>query len=143
MRWRTKEDKNWKRQKKTFQNRAQRKRLPLQDLLFLVDLRARHFRRYNDLKVLKVLGGLQQCKILFIQALFCTQVHRVLPQWLAEPGLIHRDIKSNLVPISAISGVCAQLLKKLESNGIQHFFPGTETKFLSNTMFLFKVNMCY
>ncbi|XP_037533461.1 ATP-dependent RNA helicase DDX51 [Nematolebias whitei] len=51
------------------------------------------------------------------------KVHRVLPQWLAEPDFIHRDIKSNLVPVSAISGVCAQLLKKLESNGIQHFFP--------------------
>ncbi|XP_017280097.1 ATP-dependent RNA helicase DDX51 isoform X2 [Kryptolebias marmoratus] len=51
------------------------------------------------------------------------KVHRVLPQWLAEPDVIHRDIKSNLVPTSAVSGVCAQLLKKLETNGIQHFFP--------------------
>ncbi|XP_054598761.2 ATP-dependent RNA helicase DDX51 isoform X1 [Nothobranchius furzeri] len=51
------------------------------------------------------------------------KVHRVLPQWLAEPDVIHRDIKSNLTPISAVPGVCAQLLKKLEDNGIHHFFP--------------------
>uniref|UniRef100_A0A3Q1GLY1 ATP-dependent RNA helicase n=1 Tax=Acanthochromis polyacanthus TaxID=80966 RepID=A0A3Q1GLY1_9TELE len=51
------------------------------------------------------------------------KVHRVLPQWLAEPDVIHRDIKNNLVPISNISGLSAQLLKKLQNNGIQHFFP--------------------
>uniref|UniRef100_A0A1A7XPE1 ATP-dependent RNA helicase n=1 Tax=Iconisemion striatum TaxID=60296 RepID=A0A1A7XPE1_9TELE len=62
-----------------------------------------------------VLGGFES-KVL-------QKVHRVLPQWLAEPDVIHRDIKSNLIPISAVSGVCAQLLKKLEVNGIHHFFP--------------------
>lgn len=51
------------------------------------------------------------------------KVHRVLPQWLAQPDVIHRDIKSNLVPISDIPGLCAQLVKKLQSNGIQHLFP--------------------
>ncbi|XP_051812375.1 ATP-dependent RNA helicase DDX51 [Acanthochromis polyacanthus] len=51
------------------------------------------------------------------------KVHRVLPQWLAEPDVIHRDIKNNLVPISNISGLSAQLLKKLQNNRIQHFFP--------------------
>ncbi|KAM4711604.1 ATP-dependent RNA helicase DDX51 [Anableps anableps] len=51
------------------------------------------------------------------------KVKRVLPQWLAEPDVIHRDIKCNLVPISSAFGVSAQLLKKLETNGIQHFFP--------------------
>ncbi|KAM6915466.1 ATP-dependent RNA helicase DDX51 [Xenentodon cancila] len=51
------------------------------------------------------------------------KVHRVLPQWLAEPDLIHRDIKSNVVPVSEVSGVCPELLKKLQKNGIQHFFP--------------------
>ncbi|XP_054911779.1 ATP-dependent RNA helicase DDX51 isoform X3 [Poeciliopsis prolifica] len=48
---------------------------------------------------------------------------RVLPQWLAEPDVIHRDIRCNLVPVSSVSGVSAQLLRKLEANGIQHFFP--------------------
>ncbi|XP_023257785.1 ATP-dependent RNA helicase DDX51 [Seriola lalandi dorsalis] len=51
------------------------------------------------------------------------KVHRVLPQWLAQPDVIHRDIKSNLVPVSDISGLCAGLVKKLQNNGIQHFFP--------------------
>ncbi|XP_039980627.1 ATP-dependent RNA helicase DDX51 isoform X2 [Xiphias gladius] len=51
------------------------------------------------------------------------KVHRVLPQWLAQPDVIHRDIKSNLVPISDISGLCAPLVKKLQNHGIRHFFP--------------------
>lgn len=51
------------------------------------------------------------------------KVHRVLPQWLAQPDVIHRDIKSNLVPISDIPGLSAQLVKKLQMNGIQHLFP--------------------
>lgn len=50
----------------------------------------------------------------------------MLPQWLAEPDVIHRDIKSNLVPVSDVSGVCPELLKKLQKNGIHHFFPGEE-----------------
>uniref|UniRef100_A0A665WMT8 ATP-dependent RNA helicase n=1 Tax=Echeneis naucrates TaxID=173247 RepID=A0A665WMT8_ECHNA len=51
------------------------------------------------------------------------KVHRVLPQWLAQPDMIQRDIKSNLVPVPDISGLCAALVKKLENNGIRHFFP--------------------
>uniref|UniRef100_A0A8C4DUX6 ATP-dependent RNA helicase n=1 Tax=Dicentrarchus labrax TaxID=13489 RepID=A0A8C4DUX6_DICLA len=51
------------------------------------------------------------------------RVHRVLPQWLAQPDVIHRDIKSNLVPVSDIPGLSAQLVKKIQSNGIQHLFP--------------------
>lgn len=57
----------------------------------------------------------------------CSQVHRVLPQWLAQPDVIHSDIKSNLVPISDVPGLSAQLMKKLQNNGIQHFFPGDYT----------------
>ncbi|XP_008298982.1 ATP-dependent RNA helicase DDX51 [Stegastes partitus] len=62
-----------------------------------------------------VLGGFESKPV--------QKVHRVLPQWLAEPDVIHRDIKSNLVPICDISGLSAQLLKKLHNNGIEHFFP--------------------
>ncbi|XP_038126436.1 ATP-dependent RNA helicase DDX51 [Cyprinodon tularosa] len=51
------------------------------------------------------------------------KVKRVLPQWLAEPDVIDRDIRCNLLPISALSGLSAQLLNKLEANGIQSFFP--------------------
>ncbi|KAG7239172.1 hypothetical protein INR49_029923 [Caranx melampygus] len=62
-----------------------------------------------------VIGGFENKSI--------QKVHRVLPQWLAQPDVIHRDIKSNLVPISDISGLCPALVKKLQNNGIQHFFP--------------------
>ncbi|XP_070843371.1 ATP-dependent RNA helicase DDX51 isoform X2 [Chaetodon trifascialis] len=51
------------------------------------------------------------------------KVHRVLPQWLAQPDVIHKDIRSNLVPISDIPGLSAQLMKKLQNTGIQHLFP--------------------
>ncbi|XP_076613265.1 ATP-dependent RNA helicase DDX51 [Chaetodon auriga] len=51
------------------------------------------------------------------------KVYRVLPQWLAQPDVIHRDIRSNLVPISDIPGLSAQLMKKLQNNGIHHLFP--------------------
>ncbi|XP_019947456.1 ATP-dependent RNA helicase DDX51 isoform X2 [Paralichthys olivaceus] len=51
------------------------------------------------------------------------KIHRVLPQWLAQPDVIHKDIKNNQVPISDISQLCAPLVKKLQNNGIQHFFP--------------------
>lgn len=62
-----------------------------------------------------VLGGFENKPI--------QKVHRVLPQWLAQPDVIHRDIKSNLVPISDLPGLSALLGKKLQNNGIQHLFP--------------------
>ncbi|XP_041832070.1 ATP-dependent RNA helicase DDX51 isoform X2 [Melanotaenia boesemani] len=62
-----------------------------------------------------VLGGFENKPV--------QKVHRVLPQWLAEPNVIHKEIKSHLVPISDVPGVCAQMLKNLENNGIHHFFP--------------------
>lgn len=58
---------------------------------------------------------------------FFPQVHRVLPQWLAQPHVIHRDIKRNLVPVSDVPGLSAPLVKKLQNNGIQHLFPGNDT----------------
>nr|XP_023682807.1 ATP-dependent RNA helicase DDX51 [Paramormyrops kingsleyae] len=51
------------------------------------------------------------------------KVQMVLPQWLAKPDMVQRDISQNLVPISEVQGICPHLLKKLDSNGIQHFFP--------------------
>ncbi|TKS75755.1 ATP-dependent RNA helicase DDX51 [Collichthys lucidus] len=62
-----------------------------------------------------VLGGFENKPV--------QKVHRVLPQWLTQPDVIHRDIKSNLVPVSDIPGLCAPLVKKLQNNGIQNFFP--------------------
>lgn len=52
------------------------------------------------------------------------QVHRVLPQWLAHPDVIHRDIKGHLVPVCNIAGLSSNLRNKLHHNGIDHFFPG-------------------
>ncbi|XP_062293311.1 ATP-dependent RNA helicase DDX51 [Scomber scombrus] len=62
-----------------------------------------------------VLGGFENKPI--------QKVHRVLPQWLAQPDVIHRDIKSNLVPVCDVTGLCPPLLKKLQHHGIQHVFP--------------------
>ncbi|XP_056629191.1 ATP-dependent RNA helicase DDX51 [Triplophysa dalaica] len=51
------------------------------------------------------------------------KVKRVLPQWLAQPDIIERDIKGNLVPVNEVPGICPVLLMKLKGNGIQNFFP--------------------
>lgn len=48
----------------------------------------------------------------------------MLPKWLAEPHMIKRDIKSNLIPLSDVPGICPLLQKKLQAKGIQSFFPG-------------------
>ena len=52
------------------------------------------------------------------------QVHRVLPQWLAQPDVIQRDIKRNLVDVSQVPGLAPTMLKKLQDNGVTSFFPG-------------------
>ncbi|KAL1269277.1 hypothetical protein QQF64_031566 [Cirrhinus molitorella] len=62
-----------------------------------------------------ILGGFEEKTV--------QKVKRVLPQWLAQPDVIQRDITSNLIPISEVPGICPTLLKKLETNGIQSFFP--------------------
>lgn len=64
---------------------------------------------------LTILGGFEQKAV--------QKVQRVLPQWLAQPNLVQRDIKKNLIPIGDVPGICPKLLTKLQSNGIQHFFP--------------------
>ncbi|XP_061140430.1 ATP-dependent RNA helicase DDX51 isoform X2 [Syngnathus typhle] len=62
-----------------------------------------------------VLGGFENRPV--------QKVHRVLPDWLARPNVIPRDLKSKLVPCSNIRGLSVSLLKKLHHHGIQHFFP--------------------
>lgn len=52
------------------------------------------------------------------------QVQRVLPQWLAHPDVLHRDIKGHLVPVCNIAGLSSNLVNKLHQKGIDHFFPG-------------------
>uniref|UniRef100_A0A8C6ZGJ8 ATP-dependent RNA helicase n=1 Tax=Nothoprocta perdicaria TaxID=30464 RepID=A0A8C6ZGJ8_NOTPE len=51
------------------------------------------------------------------------QVQPFLPQWLAQPKLVQKRIKENLVPITDVPGIHPKLLKKLQMNGIESFFP--------------------
>ncbi|XP_010151481.1 PREDICTED: ATP-dependent RNA helicase DDX51, partial [Eurypyga helias] len=51
------------------------------------------------------------------------KVQPFLPQWLAQPKLVQKRIKDNLVPIRDVPGIHPRLLKKLQINGIESFFP--------------------
>ncbi|KAM9281347.1 ATP-dependent RNA helicase DDX51 [Morus bassanus] len=51
------------------------------------------------------------------------KVQHFLPQWLAQPKLVQKRIKDNLVPIRDVPGIHPRLLKKLQMNGIESFFP--------------------
>lgn len=53
------------------------------------------------------------------------QVQPFLPHWLAQPKLVQKRIKENLIPIRDVPGIHPKLLKKLQMNGIESFFPGT------------------
>ncbi|KAF4070531.1 hypothetical protein AMELA_G00286450 [Ameiurus melas] len=71
--------------------------------------------RSNTSSSFLVLGGFENTTV--------PKVQRVLPKWLAEPDMIQRDVKSNLIPLGDMQGICPLLRKKLETNGIQNFFP--------------------
>lgn len=123
---RTQEEKERRqRQKMTHQNKPRERLLLRRDSQFWEDLRTSLFKRYSDLLMVQMGQG-SSVPLSINPVFFCSQVHRVLPQWLAQPDMIHRDIKSNLVPISDIPGLSAQLVNKLQNNGIQHFFPGND-----------------
>ncbi|KAM6318267.1 ATP-dependent RNA helicase DDX51 [Podargus strigoides] len=51
------------------------------------------------------------------------RVQPFLPQWLAQPNLVQKRIKDNLVPIGDVPGIHPRLVKKLQMNGIESFFP--------------------
>lgn len=51
------------------------------------------------------------------------KVQAFLPQWVAQPKLVQKRIKDNLVPIGEVPGIHPRLLKKLQMNGIESFFP--------------------
>ncbi|XP_061865883.1 ATP-dependent RNA helicase DDX51 isoform X2 [Colius striatus] len=51
------------------------------------------------------------------------KVQPFLPQWLAQPRLVQKRIKDNLVPIGEVPGIHPRLLKKLQMTGIESFFP--------------------
>ncbi|KAG9487425.1 hypothetical protein GDO78_007331 [Eleutherodactylus coqui] len=47
----------------------------------------------------------------------------VLPQWLAKPNLVQKDIKQNLVSIHDVPYLKPNMLKKMEANKVKSFFP--------------------
>nr|XP_021405560.1 ATP-dependent RNA helicase DDX51 [Lonchura striata domestica] len=51
------------------------------------------------------------------------KVQPFLPQWLAEPKRVQKRIRDNLCPVRDVPGIHPQLLKKLQRNGIDSFFP--------------------
>ncbi|XP_071428415.1 ATP-dependent RNA helicase DDX51 [Pithys albifrons albifrons] len=51
------------------------------------------------------------------------KVQPFLPQWLAQPKRVQKRIKDNLCPIRDVPGIHPHLLKKLQMNGIESFFP--------------------
>ncbi|XP_033030804.1 ATP-dependent RNA helicase DDX51 isoform X2 [Lacerta agilis] len=46
-----------------------------------------------------------------------------LPRWLAEPKLVQRRIKENVVPLQDVPVIHPKLRKKLQANGIESLFP--------------------
>ncbi|CAI9535392.1 unnamed protein product [Staurois parvus] len=62
-----------------------------------------------------LLGGFEAKPVL--------KVMPVLPQWLAKPSLVHREIKQNLVSIHDVPGLHRRLANKLEANKMNSFFP--------------------
>ncbi|KAG7332126.1 hypothetical protein KOW79_003960 [Hemibagrus wyckioides] len=69
----------------------------------------------NTSSSFKILGGFENKAV--------QKVQRVLPKWLAEPDMIEKDIKRNLIPLNDVPGICPLLRKRLEANGIHNFFP--------------------
>ncbi|XP_033924384.1 ATP-dependent RNA helicase DDX51 [Melopsittacus undulatus] len=51
------------------------------------------------------------------------KVQPFLPHWLAQPKLVQKCVKDNLFPIGEVPGLHPRLLKKLQVNGIESFFP--------------------
>ncbi|XP_053135042.1 ATP-dependent RNA helicase DDX51 [Hemicordylus capensis] len=51
------------------------------------------------------------------------QVQPFLPQWLAQPNLVQRRIRENLIPLQDVPEIHPRLTKKLQANGIESLFP--------------------
>uniref|UniRef100_A0ABM5F238 ATP-dependent RNA helicase n=1 Tax=Pogona vitticeps TaxID=103695 RepID=A0ABM5F238_9SAUR len=62
-----------------------------------------------------ILGGCTQKTVARVQPL--------LPPWLAQPKLVQRRIKENLVPLQDVPVIHPKLVKKLQANGIESLFP--------------------
>ncbi|XP_063000458.1 ATP-dependent RNA helicase DDX51 isoform X2 [Elgaria multicarinata webbii] len=51
------------------------------------------------------------------------KVQPLLPQWLAQPKLVQRRIKENLLSLQDVPVIHPKLMKKLQANGIESLFP--------------------
>ncbi|XP_038008465.1 ATP-dependent RNA helicase DDX51 isoform X2 [Motacilla alba alba] len=51
------------------------------------------------------------------------KVQPFLPQWLAEPRRVQKRIRDHLCPVTDVPGIHPRLLRKLQINGIDSFFP--------------------
>ena len=51
-------------------------------------------------------------------------MHRVLPEWLAQPSVISEDIRNKRVELTDVEGLDEKILVALKKNGISYFFPG-------------------
>lgn len=56
--------------------------------------------------------------------LHISQVHRVLPEWLAKPTRISGDVEHQSVSLSVIPGLDERILAALAEMEISSFFPG-------------------
>lgn len=50
-------------------------------------------------------------------------VRRILPRWLTNPYFFSEDVKQDLLPVSALSCLNQDFVKKLDKQDIKHFFP--------------------
>ena len=64
------------------------------------------------------------CINLFINIAFSFKVSRVLPDWLANPSIIHNDLNKAKVELENITCLDEDLMEKLRKNEIQYLFPG-------------------
>ncbi|XP_073485303.1 ATP-dependent RNA helicase DDX51 [Aquarana catesbeiana] len=62
-----------------------------------------------------LLGGFEAKRI--------QKVMPVLPQWLAKPSVVHKEIKQNLVSIPDVPGLHPRLALKLKANKVHSLFP--------------------
>lgn len=64
-----------------------------------------------------------------------------LPQWLAQPKLVQKRIKENLVPLQDFPGIHPKLKKKLQANAIESLFPGILTIWMITRTFF--ISYCF
>uniref|UniRef100_A0A8D2JL16 ATP-dependent RNA helicase n=1 Tax=Varanus komodoensis TaxID=61221 RepID=A0A8D2JL16_VARKO len=78
--------------------------------------RQREFSRSSTVSVLHI----HVCHLLCHLSL---QGPSLLPQWLAQPRLVQRQIKENLTSFEEVPLIHPKLVKKMQANGIESLFP--------------------